>query len=410
MVSASTIDQINIYDPDNYVEAPPHAAFERLRREHPVWRQEMPDGTWYWAVLKHADVVHVSKNPVLFSAQTGSVVLEDGTPESLATAANMLLSMDPPRHTAFRRPMAPQFKPRVIAGMEPRIRSICRQIMVEAAQKGTVEFVHEVTSKLPSQVIGELMGLPAEDWDQLQQWAEMNTSSQDPDIGGDADSSYRQAGNGLSEMGLYGYQWAMKRRNEEPREDLTSLILETEFSGKYMTEAEFATFFVQLVTAGNDTTKSMLSGGLAALLDHPEQLAALRADHAKIPGAVEEILRWANPLHYFRRTLTADTELRGVEMKAGEKVAMIYTSANRDEDVFENPHAFDITRDPNPHLAFGVAEHFCLGVHLARLEGRVFIEEFLKTFRDYRVIGEPKRIRSNLNNAMKEMHMALTLA
>ncbi len=254
------------------------------------------------------------------------------------------------------------------------------------------------------------MGLPAEDWDQLQQWAEMNTSSQDPDIGGEADSSYRLAGNGLSEMGLYGYQWALKRRNEEPREDLTSLILDTEFAGKYMNEAEFATFFVQLVTAGNDTTKSMLSGGLAALLDHPDQLAALRADHAKIPGAVEEILRWANPLHYFRRTLTADTELRGVKMKAGDKVAMIYTSANRDEEVFENPHAFDISRDPNPHLAFGVAEHFCLGVHLARLEGRVFIEEFLDTFRDYRVIGQPKRIRSNLNNAMKELHMELTLA
>lgn len=409
-MGTSSVDQIDIYNPDNYVVAPPHEAFERLRREQPIFRQEMPDGTWYWAVLKHADIVHVSKNPTLFSAQVGSVVLEDGTPESLATAGHMLLSMDPPRHTVFRRPMAPQFKPRVIAGMEPRIRSICRQIMVEAAQKGTVEFVHEVTSKLPSQVIGELMGLPAEDWDQLQQWAEMNTSSQDPDIGGEADSSYRQAGNGLSEMGLYGYQWALKRRSEEPREDLTSLILETEFAGKYMSEAEFATFFVQLVTAGNDTTKSMLSAGLVALLDQPEQLAACRADHGKIPGAVEEILRWANPLHYFRRTLTADTELRGVPMKAGEKVAMIYTSANRDEEVFENPHAFDISRDPNPHLAFGVAEHFCLGVHLARLEGRVFIEEFLDTFRSYKVLAPPKRIRSNLNNAMKELQMELVLA
>lgn len=404
------VDTIDIYNPDNYVEAPPHAVFEFLRREHPIWRQEMPDGTWYWAVLKHADVVHVSRNPLLFSAQTQSVVLEDPTPESRATAANMLLSMDPPRHTVYRRPLSPEFRPRVIAGLEPRIRAICREIMVDVARRGTVEFVHEVTSRLPSQVIGELMGLPEEDWAQLQQWAEMNTSSQDPDIGGDADSAYRQAGNGLSEMGVYGYQWALKRREEEPREDLTSLILETEFAGHTMTEAEFATFFVQLVTAGNDTTKSMLSGGLATLLDHPEQLAALRADYSKIPGAVEEILRYANPLHYFRRTLTADTEMRGVRMKAGEKLAMIYTSANRDEDVFDDPHRFDISRNPNPHLAFGIGEHFCLGVHLARLEGRVFLEEFLSTFREYRVIGEPKRIRSNLNNAMKELHMELVLA
>ena len=405
-MSASTMENIDIYDPDAYVAAPPHAVFERLRREQPVFRQEMPDGTWYWAVLKHADVIHVSRNPLLFSAETGGVVLEDLTPERLAQSRNMLLAMDPPRHTTYRRPMSPQFKPRVIAGMEPRIRAICKRIMVDAAARGTVEFVHEVTAALPSQVIGELMGLPSEDWSQLQQWAEMNTSGQDPDIDSE-DSAYRRAGNGMSEMGVYAIQWAQRRRAEAPREDLTTLILDTEFGGSHMTDGEFAQFFVQLVTAGNDTTKSMLSAGLVALLDHPEQLAALRDDYARIPGAVEEILRWANPLHYFRRTLTADTELRGVPMRAGDKLAMIYTSANRDEDVFADPHAFDISRNPNPHVAFGVAEHFCLGVHLARLEGRIFIEEFLSTFLEYRVLEPPRRIRSNLNNALKELRMEL---
>ena len=175
-----------------------------------------------------------------------------------------------------------------------------------------------------------------------------------------------------------------------------------------MTDIDFGSFFVQLVTAGNDTTKTMLSSGLHALLQHPEQMAALRADRSLIPAAVEEILRWANPLHYFRRTATADTVLRGVEIKAGDKVAMYYTSANRDEEVFDDPHAFDIRRDPNPHLSFGIAEHFCLGVHLARLEGRVFFDELLSTFSDIELIGEVKRTRSNLNNAVKSVPVRLT--
>jgi len=209
-------------------------------------------------------------------------------------------------------------------------------------------------------------------------------------------------------MAMYAMQFAARRRNEEPREDLTSLILGSQFGGKYMTDLDFGSFFVQLVTAGNDTTKTMLSSGLLALLQHPDQLAELRADPSLIPGAVEEILRWANPLHYFRRTATQDTVLRGVEIKAGDKVAMYYTSANRDEEVFDDPHRFDIHRDPNPHLSFGIAQHFCLGVHLARLEGRVFFEELLSTFSSIELIGEPKRTRSNLNNALKALPVRLT--
>ncbi len=175
-----------------------------------------------------------------------------------------------------------------------------------------------------------------------------------------------------------------------------------------MTDMDFGSFFVQLVTAGNDTTKTMLASGLLALLDHPDQLAELRADPALIPGALEEILRWANPLHYFRRTLTADTTLRGVRLHAGEKVAMMYTSANRDEEVFADPHRFDIHRRPNPHLSFGIAEHFCLGVHLARLEGRIFFEELLASFPVIEQTGPARRTRSNLNNALKELPIRLS--
>jgi cytochrome P450 len=391
---------IDLYDPDTYIAAPPHEVLAELRRTQPVYFQEMSGEPGYWAVLKHADVVHVAREPKLFSASEGGVMLENLAPAQLDMMRNMLLAMDPPRHVDFRRPIEPRFRARVIATMEDQIRAICREIMVAAAEKGDVEFVHDVTSTLPSRVIGQLMGLPAEDLPMIHRLAEMNTSGQDSDYAADVSQ-------GTIDMAMYAIQFAAARREQEPREDLTTLLLETDFNGTYMTDLDFGSFFVQLVTAGNDTTKTMLSSGLRALLDHPDQLAALRADPTLIAGAVEEILRYENPLHYFRRTATADTELRDVGVKAGDKVVMFYTSANRDEDVFADAQRFDIRRSPNPHLSFGIAEHFCLGVHLARLEGRVFFEELLATFPTIELTGEPVRIRSNLNNALKSLPVHL---
>jgi len=404
-VAAVDTDTIDIYEPDRYVDGPPHEVFEHLRRTRPVYWQDMPDGTGYWGVLKHADVVHVAREPMLFSASEGGVVLEDLDPERLAMMRNMLLAMDPPRHVEYRRPLADSFKARIIGRLEDRIRTMCREIMTAARERRDVEFVHEVCGQLPSQVVGELMGLPRADWSRIHRWAERNTSGQDPELAGhdpDLDD-----GDPSVNMAMYAIEFARGRRAEAPREDLTSLILASEFDGAPMTDVGFGSFFVQLVTAGNDTTKTMLSSGLLALLDHPDQLAELRRDRTLMGSAVEEILRWANPLHYFRRTVTADTELRGVPIAAGQKLAMVYTSANRDEDVFDEPHRFDIRRDPNPHLSFGIGEHFCLGVHLARLEGRVFFGELLDTFGTIELTGTPRRTRSNLNNALKELPVRL---
>jgi len=392
----------DLYDPDLYVAGAPHEMFAELRRTQPVYFQEMSGEPGYWAVLKHADVVHVAREPLLFSASDGGVMLENLEPAQLDMMRNMLLAMDPPRHVDYRRPIAPSFKARVIAGMEQQIRGICREIMTAAAAKRDVEFVHDVTSSLPSRVIGELMGLPAADLPMIHRLAEMNTSGQDAEYAGQSDIPQ-----GTIDMAMYAIEFAARRRQEAPRADLTTLLLETDFNGHYMTDIDFGSFFVQLVTAGNDTTKTMLSSGLLALLQHPDQLAELRADPSLLPSAVEEILRWANPLHYFRRTATADTELRGVPIKAGDKVAMIYTSANRDEDVFVDPQRFDLHRHPNPQLSFGIAEHFCLGVHLARLEGRVFFEELLATFPSIELTGDPIRVRSNLNNALKVLPVRL---
>ncbi len=400
---------VDLFDPDTYIDAPPHEYLAHLRATRPVFRQAMADGGSCWAVLRHADVVHVAREPVLFSASAGGVVVEDLDPEQLAMMRHMLLAMDPPPHADYRKPLAPTFGARVIGALEGQVREICRRIMADAAVAGEVEFVHDVCGRLPSQVVGEIMGLPERDWDQIQRWAEQQTSSQDPDLAGEdsVDENPSMA------MAMYFIAFGAQRRSEPIRDDLTSLILATEFGrddrpAEPMSDIDFGSFCVQLVTAGNDTTKTMLSSGLLALLQHPDQLAALRADPSLIPGAVEEILRWANPLHYFRRTTTADTELSGVAIAAGEKVAMMYTSANRDEAVFSDAQAFDIRRDPNPHLSFGIGEHYCLGAHLARLEGRVFLEELLAAFPTIEQTGEAVRVRSNLNNALKRLPVRLS--
>jgi cytochrome P450 len=399
------IHKADIYDPDLYVDGPIHEIFSELRRTDPVHWQPMPDEPGYWAVMKHADVIHVARRPDLFSAEVGGVVLENMAPEQLAQSRNMLLMMDPPRHSDFRKPLASSFQAKVIGQMEERIRTLCRAIFDGVADEGDVEFVHEISGSLPSQVVGELVGIPREDWNQIRDWAEQSTSSQDPELAGE---SYR-ASSGMNEMAMYAYSFAARRRQEPPQEDLTSLILAGNFGDGPMDDIQFASFFVQLVTAGNDTTKTMLSSGTAALLAHPDQLREIRDDRSLIPAAVEEILRWVNPLHYFRRTALADSELNGVEIKTGDKVAMMYTSANRDEDVFgETAQEFDIHRSPNPHLSFGYAQHFCLGVHLARLEGRVFFDELLTSFAHIEQTGPSRRIRSNLNNGLK--HLPIHLA
>jgi len=389
----------SLHRPETYVDGAPHELFTRLRREEPVVFQEMDDEPGYWAVLRHADVVHVAKHSEIFSASEGGVVIEDLDPASLEQMRDMLLAMDPPRHTAYRRPIAPEFKARVMAEMEGRIRTITREILDRADAMGTeLEFVHDVCAHLPSQIVGELMGIPRDDWPDIHAMAERNSGGQDPDI---ADSADR--GDSSVDMAMYGIAFAARRREMPEQGDLTDLLLGEEFDGKQMTDIDFGRFFVQLVTAGNDTTRTMLSSGMLALLQHPDQLAMLRSDPSLIPSAVEEILRWANPLHYFRRTAVVDTELGGKSIAAGDKVAMIYTSANRDEAVFDDPQAFDITRSPNHHLSFGIATHFCLGVHLARLEGRVFFEEVLGRWPSIELNGEPRHQQSNLNNSLKSL-------
>lgn len=399
--SSPALDDIDLYDPDRYVAAPPHADFARLRRERPVHRQPTPDGGFYWAVTRHADVVTVSTDPETFSSERGSVVIEDLEPDLLQMMRSMLLVMDPPAHGRYRRMVLHAFTPRMVDALEPRIRQVSRTILENVAASGEVEFVHDIAAALPVQVIGELMGIPEADRPRLRDWAEQLTGNQDPDVnpgGNEGEASFA--------MGAYAVGLANDKRGKAG-DDLTTTIVNAEVDGHTMSDYEFGAFFVQMVTAGNDTTKTSLSNAVDLLLDHPDSLAALRADPSRIPTAVEEVLRYANPLHYFRRTATRDTELGGTKIREGDKVVMLYTSANRDEAVFADPDRFDINRSPNPHLAFGFGEHFCLGAKLARLEARVFLEELLSRFRTIERTGPARRQRSNLNNALKALPLRM---
>jgi cytochrome P450 len=401
---------VSLGDPDLYTAGPPHDLFASLRREAPVVRQSY-NGRDFWAVLTHAGVEQVARQPLLFSSAAGGVMLEDLAPQQLEQMRGMLLAMDPPQHREVRRPVVARLTPRAIAGLERQVREICREVFAIAcggslndpphAIDRSVDAVSELAGPLPTRVIGQLMGLPRDDWERIHALAERITRGQDPEFADEPGA----AGAASQEMGLYAFQFATQRlADDDPTDDLTTVLLATK------SPAEFASLFVQLVTAGQDTTQTLLANGVLALMEHRDQEQLLRDDPSLVDSAVEEMLRYANPLHYFRRTATADTDVEGVAMRAGDKVAMYYTSANRDEKVFERPNDFDIRRSPNRHLSFGIAEHFCVGAHLARLEARIFFTELLATFSAIEPAGEHRWVRSNLNNALRTLPVGLTTA
>ncbi len=393
---------MDLYDPDLYVEGVPHALFRRLRTEDPVFWQALPEGGGYWALLKHADVRAASADPSTFSAALGGIVIEDLDPETLALVRSQLLAMDPPGHGRMRRVVRAGFTSGRIARMEPWLRERTRALVDAAIARGGCDFVADLAGPLPLQVICEIMGVPEADRSRITEWGDRIIGRDDPELGVSADAARRAS----VELGTYGFELARERAGSGGH-DLASVLLRAGESGRALGEVEFAGLFVQIVVAGNETTRTLLSGGLLALLEHPEAWRSLAAQPARIPAAVEEMLRWVTPVHYFRRTATRDVALRGRRIREGDKVVLLYSSANRDEEVFPDPDRFDPGRHPNPHLAFGWGEHFCLGARLARLEARIFWEELLRTVEAVELSGPPRRVRSNLNNAWKAVPVRL---
>jgi cytochrome P450 len=330
----------------------------------------------------------------------------DDLPEDiLEMTSNQLLGMDPPRHGPLRRAVITRFTSKMLAQLEPKVSEIARQVMAQITRPTEVNFVESLAGDLPTAVICSMLEIPRDMWGQIRTWSDLQTSSTDPDLGGTPDTVTQAS----VDMGTYGYQLAMERK-DSGGDDLISLLINQEVEGHLVTEMEFASLFVQLTVAGNETTRGLISSGMHELLQRPELLAHLRGNPADLPRAIEEMLRWTCPLHYFRRTAVADAEIRGQRIAEGDRVVMMYSSANFDDEVFASPLAFDITRDPNPHMAFGHGIHLCLGANLARMEARIFFEEFFAHFSDISETGEPVFIRSNSIHGYKQMPVMLTPA
>jgi cholest-4-en-3-one 26-monooxygenase len=406
------VAQIDLLDRDRFTEGIPHEWFTWLRANAPVFHHDEPGGDGFWVITRYDDIVTANRDAASFSSsqELGGVVMLEGPTAPIPgteMAGNMMLFMDPPGHTRYRKLVNRGFTPRMIAALEPHVRELTVGILDAALAKGDCDFVVDVAAELPLEVIAELLGVPLEDRHKLFDWSNRMVGSEDPE--------YRVSDEHVTEaqveMFMYAQQLAEQRRTA-PQEDIVTTLLNAEVDGDTLSEMDFNLFFMLLSVAGNETTRNAIAHGMNAFLEHPDQWALLVEDPAsRIDGAVEEILRWASPVMYFRRNARRDVTLGGQEIKAGEKISLWYISANRDEAVFDEPFRFDITRDPNPHIAFGGGgPHFCLGAQLARLEIRLLFEELAARVPRLEALGEPDRLRSNFIGGIKHLPVRLATA
>jgi cholest-4-en-3-one 26-monooxygenase len=399
LVTDSLAD-IDVYNLDQYIEAVPHDQFRRLRAEAPVFRHADPESdTGYWALTRHEDVVFVSRNPELFSSHEKTAMINEYASEQVDQQRMFMLNQDPPDHTRTRGLVNRGFTPRMIARLEERIQQTCDEIVGIAVAKGEGDFVTLCAAELPLIVIAELMGVPLEDRHKVFDWSNRMVGGEDPEYGVTEEQRFAAA----TEMWAYASALAEEKR-KEIKDDIVSKLITPDDAGNVLSELEFDLFFMLLAVAGNETTRNAISGGMQALIEHPEQWANLKADQCLITTAADEIVRWVTPVNMFRRTAMADVEVGGVGIKQGEKVVIYYTSANRDETVFTDPDTFDIAREPNPHVGFGGGgPHFCLGRHLAKLELECLFRSLIQQVDHVELIAGPRRLRSNFINGIKEM-------
>ena len=403
---AARLEDVDLFDPDAYAQAVPHDTFALLRREAPVYRQLRTGLPPFWAVTRYHDIVKVSRDWATFSSERRGALLREPPEEALETQRLMMLNMDPPRHAKLRGLVNKGFTPRMISRLTPPIRRICSQIVDTVSERGQCDFVTEVAAELPLQVIAELLGIPESDQHQIFEWSNTMIGSDDPEW----QRSPEEATSAAMAMYAYANELALQRR-DSPRDDLVSVLMRAEVDGEQLTEMEFDVFFLLLAVAGNETTRNLISGGMLALIEHPDQRRRLQDDVSLLDTGVEEMLRWITPVMQFQRTAQHDTEIGGQRIAEGDRVAVYYVSANRDEAVFEQPDRFDVGRSPNEHLGFGGGgPHFCLGANLARLEIRVMFEELLRRLPDMELNGPPRRLRSNFINGLKQMPVRFTPA
>jgi cytochrome P450 len=429
-----------VFDPATYVGGVPYEALARLRRDRPVaWADEIPVLGWpagpgFWLVLRHADVESVMRQPRLFSSWLGATQTRDpATPATLGYVRNMMLNMDPPEHSRLRQLLARSFTPRAIARLEERIRGHARALCDRAfaGRRGECDFAKDVAADLPLLTLADILGLPEQDRWLLFDWSNRVIGYQDPDYASSAQFdpsggtpmaaeavSLRPAPgpdgrmpdprtrDGMPDLYAYAHLLADAKRRR-PGDDVMSILLaQVDEQGGRVSVEEFENMFWLFAVAGNETLRNGLPGACLALLEHPQAQDELRADPGLMPAAVEEMLRWWTPVMTFRRTATADCDLGGQRIRAGDKVVVSFASANRDEAVFADASRFDIRRHPNPHLVFGHGPHFCLGSHLARAQMRALFAEVLARTSALAFAGEPSYLRSNFQRGVKRLPIA----
>ncbi len=399
----------DILSHDTFTHGVPHAAFGRLRDSSGLtWISEQ-DGAGFWAVTRYEDVLHVSKNPQIFSSAKG-IRLEDMTTEE-TEARRTMMELDPPQHTAYRRLVGAPFSRREVLAYEDAVRLLAREVIESVYGQTEFDFVEAIARALPMRMLGSLLGVSDADGHWLVEKGDALIGNADPEFTQHvvdlvSTDEYRlmpfRSPAGLELFDYAGKQALDRRRNPKP--DLISKLLEPKIDGEPLSDHEFKNFFTLLVAAGNDTTRYTMAAGLEALMQNPDQLEDLRTNPALMDDAVEEILRWGSVTMHFRRTAKEDTQVAGTHIKAGDKIVLFYISADYDERRFPNPYQFNIRRTPNDHVAFGLkSPHKCLGEHLARLEIKVLFEELLPRVSSIKLHGVIQRLRSNFISGIKHL-------
>jgi cytochrome P450 len=401
---AISIGGVSLTDPHTYSEGMPYEAFRKLRECAPVAWHPYKDGPGFLALTGYDEVLTVSRYSATWSSETDGVHFDVPGPDDLAdTRGVMMIVMDPPRHTALRQLVNKGFTPRRVAKLNERIADMARDVVDRVIEKGQCDFVNDVAGALPSYVIAELLGIPLEDGYRLYELTEIMNSG----VPGDHNPRATEA---AMQMFAYAGELAARKRTQ-PGDDIATSLVHAEVDGQRLTDMEFIMFFVLLIIAGGDTTRNLVAGGMCVLIEYPEERAKLEADPSLLPTAVEEMLRYVSPVITFLRTATKDTELRGVRVKEGDRAAMFYPSANRDETQFADPDRFDVSRTPNPHVAFGGGgTHFCLGANLARVEATAMLSEVLSRMKNLEMAGPMARTQSTLINGIHSMPVQFTPA
>nr|WP_042186170.1 cytochrome P450 [Kibdelosporangium sp. MJ126-NF4]CEL17128.1 putative cytochrome P450 hydroxylase [Kibdelosporangium sp. MJ126-NF4]CTQ91643.1 putative cytochrome P450 hydroxylase [Kibdelosporangium sp. MJ126-NF4] len=391
-------------DPDVYATRLPHEEFAELRQTAPVWWNATPnrdcgfDDDGFWVVSRHRDVKEVSRNSEVYSASENTAIIRfnaDITREKIEAQRLIMLNMDPPQHTKVRAIIQRGFTPRAINSLRDALANRAERIVKTAVTEGTGDFVLDVACELPLQAIAELLGVPQDDRHKLFDWSNRMISYDDPE------ASQPE----LASAELLGYSWNMaEERKRCPAHDIVTTLVNADIDGAGLTSEEFGFFVLLLAVAGNETTRNAITHGMYAFLNNPEQWERFKAERPAT--AADEIVRWATPVMVFQRTATVDTELSGVEIKAGQRVGLFYSSANYDPEVFDDPYTFDIGRDPNPHLGFGgTGAHYCIGANLARLEIDLMFNAIAEHMPNIAKAADPVRLRSGWLNGFKEFQV-----